>query len=452
MPLSSAFKDPVLWLILLAALVSRTYFAAHAPPTYCEVRIFIPAAERISFQPAHVHLPVRETSHPALAHYLSRAGSLVLGRSLFAYRLPGVFWGLATIALIYKLASRWSVPAGRWAAALLAFNEYHLAAATEVMEIGPYLFFSLLAIEAMACFLDGDCPDFRGNRAKHGRENGTGYPLGALGPEGDSPIFAGCAAKIGTVPLERPGWLFLAAASAAAGFYCKELAGLLIPLFALTLLLLPQRRWLLRKEPWLAGLLFFVLLLPDLWHNLTQNPPLTGATHYYGNYLDHFSRIGGIGLNPNPSLFYLGDLLRRLKIEFYDSLAELPITNVAAGAVMLGSAVLLLFRRGKDPALVLSLVTFWGLFGFLSLIQPGQMRREGLQMDPVSWQWADISLCSAVALAAAALSRLSRRWQQVACAAAVIMILWTCWQLWTRDLGVFSNLPPAEQAAARNRK
>jgi molybdopterin molybdotransferase len=46
----------------------------------------------------------------------------------------------------------------------------------------------------------GDCPNFRGHHAQHGRENGTAPFLGSA--EGDSPVFADT--KTGTVPL-APG-------------------------------------------------------------------------------------------------------------------------------------------------------------------------------------------------------------------------------------------------------
>ena len=55
-----ARNDRVLWAILVVALVSRMSFAACAPAGYCELVVFIPAAERISLEPGHVYLPVRD--------------------------------------------------------------------------------------------------------------------------------------------------------------------------------------------------------------------------------------------------------------------------------------------------------------------------------------------------------------------------------------------------------
>ena len=90
--------------------------------------------------------------------YLNKAASLIYGRSLLGYRAAAVLWGVGTVLLAYLFALRWGRPAARWAALLLAFNEYHMAAASEVMEIGPYLFFNLLAIYAMARYLDSERP------------------------------------------------------------------------------------------------------------------------------------------------------------------------------------------------------------------------------------------------------------------------------------------------------
>ena len=130
--------------------------------------------------------------------------------------------------------------------------------------------------------------------------------------------------------------------AAATGFYCKELSALLPPLFFLTLLCLPQRRLLRSPIPWFAALLFVALLAPDICHNLTQRFSAGGATCFYGNYLDHFSRIGGLGLNIHPTLFYVGSFARAWQIPFFDALEELPMTNFIVGAMLLGCAALLL--------------------------------------------------------------------------------------------------------------
>ena len=61
---------------------------------------------------------------------------------------------LATIALIFSMVSHWyGLPAARWAAALMAFNEYYLNVSSRATAHVPYLFLLTLAIYAFARFL-----------------------------------------------------------------------------------------------------------------------------------------------------------------------------------------------------------------------------------------------------------------------------------------------------------
>jgi hypothetical protein len=55
----------------------------------------------------------------------------------------------------------------------------------------------------------------------------------------------------------------------------------------------------------------------------------------------------------------------------------------------------------------LLVAAFWGVFGFFSLIRPGEP--DGL--DPVSWIWVDASMIPAVAMAGARLAAAGGWWR-----------------------------------------
>src|SRR5690349_12781079 len=119
--------DRVAWLILLLALSFRLYAAIEKPLLHDEEHSYIRFAKEISLRPGHVNLPIRETQHAALPLYIARAGTLLFGQSNFRFRLGSLILGMATIVLVYRAAFVWNGQAtARWAALLLAVNEYHI--------------------------------------------------------------------------------------------------------------------------------------------------------------------------------------------------------------------------------------------------------------------------------------------------------------------------------------
>ena len=90
-------------LIVVAALAIRLLGAWHANLIFDE-RAHWALAETIDLRPGRLHLVSRTLDHPLLSIYILRLGSLLLGTSNFALRLPYVLAGTATVVPVYYLA------------------------------------------------------------------------------------------------------------------------------------------------------------------------------------------------------------------------------------------------------------------------------------------------------------------------------------------------------------
>ncbi len=330
--------DWLLILILAVAGALRLHSAATASQTSDEFETYIPSATRISWD----HLPIRETQHAALVAYFIKASSLIFGGSPLGFRLLSVLAGVATIALLYEIAAwRWGCGPARWTALLLAVNRYHVTISARAFDLAFDLLFVALSMYAFARFLKSD-------RAK---------------------------------------WLYVAALAAGLGFLCKELTCLMLPVFLGTLLLLPQRRWLRRKEPWLAAALFFAVILPDVWYTLAT--PLEGQGAFYANYGDHFSRFAGIGLSPHPWFFYFGRAVETMGWPYENAFAEIPTMRLVSALAIWTGVLVCTFRAPKDSLSVFLLVMFWGVFVFFALLGTREPSRQDVLLDPALWYWVD---------------------------------------------------------------
>ena len=366
-------------IILIAALGVRLYLDSTRPYVHDEANTSIPLSQTISFSARHPHLPLRGENHGALPAYVVNAsyelfGRKLLGRSWLAYRGLHVLLSLATIALIFSMVSHWyGLPAARWAAALMAFNEYYLNVSSRATAHVPYLFLLTLAIYAFARFLH----------------------------------------------TQRAIYLYGVGASIGLAFYCKEHSALLLPLCFVVLLLPAYRRWLLSPHAYLACAVFVLIIGPDLYWNLTTNAAT--ATTYYGhevkaqaNYKSHLRRIGGVGFSPYPAMFYLRGPVQSLNLALTgnplrDNTPEYHSMNPAVGLLMLAAVIGATLRaRSQHQLGRWLLLVFWGVFGFFTLIQPGDPPGR---LDPVSWIWVDVTMLAAVVLTGDRLARLSERWR-----------------------------------------
>ena len=342
--------DVIFALILLAALLLRLYPATTEPYLHDEENASIPVSQSISFAPSNPQLPIRAENHPALTAYFVKISSELFGTTPLGYRLIHLLASMCIIMMAFLLAHQWyGLVAARWAAALLAFNEYFLGVSAHATAHVPYLLFAAAAVYAFGRF-------------------------------------------VGT---QRAVYLYLAGVALGVAFYSKELSALLLPVFLVMLLHARYRHWFRRPHVYLACALFVLVIGPDLVWNLTTGDNIEQAT-----YGDHLQRIGGIGLSPYPFMFFARDVTQWLHglltgMELFDPVSEYPSVNPAIGALLLGAVLVTTFRRAAPDHTRFLLLLFWGVFGFFALIRPGGSPRD---LDPASWIWVDVTMFPAVIL------------------------------------------------------
>lgn len=357
---SLASLTPTTWFIilLLTAFALRLYLASITIYLWDEDRDWIPLAQSISFQTENLHLPIRGDFHSALAAYFIKLGTLFLGETILGFRLFSLLAGLLTLVVVWRLADQWAGPkTAFWATALLAFNEYHVAISMLAIQKVFFLLAGALAIYTFSRFLIN----------------------------------------------HKAIYLYLTGGLTGLAFLFYEISALLIPVFLITLFFSQNRNWLLKKELFFAGLVFFIIISPDLYWNFISSKD--GATEI--GYSDHLSRIGGIGLNKIHFAFFFRDLgteiYRLLGLEYHDPAGEYPAMNTIFGILLFGSVVLATFRLNqlKDPVVRFLLILFWFVFLFFLFIQPGKTK-----IDPAVWLWVDLILIPAVLICGFLVARL----------------------------------------------
>lgn len=371
----------VLALIVTIGFIVRITVAASQPSLYDEEHVSIPLAEQISFHPGNLYLPVRGIHHPALPSYVVKASGAIFGKTRLGYRGLHVFLGTLSLGLIFLLAKRFGATTALWATALVALNEYHIGVSAFATAKGPHLILVLSAMVAFSRFLE----------------------------------------------TERPRHLWASAVAIGAAFYAKEHSALLLPAFGLLLLTTRYRVWLLRWQTYAAVALFFVVISPDVIWNLgadTSGGPLrTQAT-----YSDHLARIGGLGLNPHPFMFFAHGAVRSLHqavtgTRLADDVAENASMNPILGVVLFTAAILAWGHR-HNPQIRVLLYQFWFIFVFMVIIKPG---RPNFDMDDVAWYWVDMVLFPAAVLAGVLIASASGRWLRIAATVAACgMLLAVC--------------------------
>ncbi len=235
---------------------------------------------------------------------------------------------------------------------------------------------------------------------------------------------------------ERPRYLYLAGASVGLAFYCKESTALLLPVFALTLLVGKHRQWLLKPQIYLACVTYILVISPDIAWNLRARPETTvtynDRTVAQATYASHLRRIGGLGLSPYPSMFYLRPTLNRVYLrltgnELKDETAEYWSVNLAIGVLLLAAVLVTTLRvRNGDQLRIFLLVMFWAIFGFFTVIKRGNVTGR---LDPVSWIWVETTLVPAVVVAGARLAEVSVKWRVLTGSAVTAALVWACLRL-----------------------
>jgi 4-amino-4-deoxy-L-arabinose transferase-like glycosyltransferase len=346
------------WSILAVAFLLRLYLALSTVYIWDEDRDWLALADTISYN----NLPLHADYHSVLPAYFMKAGSMLLGRNPLGFRFFNLIAGVLTVALIFKFTLEWtsSLAASFWAASLLAFDEYHTGASVLASEKSLYLLFALLAIAAFIRFLR----------------------------------------------TERAVYLYLAAATIGLSFLCKELALLLFPIFFIILLLPKHRHWLRRRETYFAPLVFFVVISPDIYWNLTHH----GPTHV--NLADRLSQLE-LGFTPQPLMFYFHAAVLRIYRHFNRKLnpwLDYPHQNLVFGSMLFGGVLLAILRsRVKSHALILLALLFWSIFCFFLLMPSSHPVPKDL--GSAAFYWIDITLLPAVVLTGHAFAGIAKRWR-----------------------------------------
>lgn len=379
--------DLVLLAILAVALVVRLVVAGTVAYVHDEENTHIPLSRTISLVPGSLNLPLRGENHGALPAYVVRISSTLFGASPLGFRALHVLLGLITVALIYRLTSQWYGPvAARWAAALMAFNDYFLSVSARATAHVPHLFLVTVAVYAFSRFL----------AAPHA------------------------------------AWLYLAGLAVGLAFYCKEHSALLLPVFFFTLLLPRNRQWLRGPHAYLACAVFVLVIGPDIVWNLQADAERVRVTYSgtevgQATYGAHLQRIGGLGFSPYPAMFYGKSAILSLHqlvtgTELTDATAEYQSVNPVLGVVLLGSVLLTVFRPAeREHVRPFLLFMTLGIFGFFTFIEAGD---PPYRLDPVSWVWVETTLIPAVILAGARLARAAGRWRSAAWAVSVLALLY----------------------------
>jgi 4-amino-4-deoxy-L-arabinose transferase-like glycosyltransferase len=361
-------------LILTLALVPRLYLASTAEYIHDEQNTSIPLSQSISFDPAHLNLPLRGENHGALPAYIVKASSTLFGASHFGYRALHVLLGLLTVTLVFRLVLSWyGAVAARWAAALLAFNDYYLTISSRATAHVPHLLFVMLAVYAFARFLRR----------------------------------------------QRPRDLYLAGLCVGLAFYCKEHAALLVPVFFAMLLRVKYRVWLRTPHPYAACAVLVLLLAPDLLWNLRTDPRQAVVTYNHepvaqATYKAHLQRLGGVGFSLYPAMFYGRTAVQSAYHaatggELKDETPEYTAMNVALGALLLGALVVsTVVKPTGDDLQPFLLVFAWGYLAFFTLIKKGN---PPYRLDPVSWIWVEATILPTAMLAGVRLAAATAVWR-----------------------------------------
>lgn len=386
-------RDRVLLLILLGALAGRLYLAVTAPYIHDEDNTAIPLSQSISLAAGNVNLPLRGENHGALPAYIVKASSTLFGTAPVSYRALHVVLAVITIVLVSRVALQWYGPvAGRWAAALMAFNEYHLTTSARASAHGPFMFFVAAAVFAFSRFL----------------------------------------------ATERAAYLYAAGAATGLAFYCKEHAALLLPVFFVVLLARRYRPWLLRPHAYLAAAVFALIVAPDVAWNLrtgAQEAQVAygGTALGQATYSAHLQRFGGIGLSPYPSVFYARPLVTSLYRaatgeELSDVRTEYHSVNPLLGLLLVGGVLATTFGAAeRTPGRTLLLVMAWGIFGFFSLIEKGD---APYRLTSVNWVWVEATLVPTTILLGARLASLGPKWRTPAWILTGIALLYAVDSVW----------------------
>lgn len=339
-------------IILGVALMLRIY-AGIRPDLDHDEKNWIKLTQKCSIIDGKINYVVHGDQHPVLPVYLIKLSSAVFGESNLGYRLVNILAGVLMLWVIYLIAQCWfGWQAALWSLVLLAFNEYHISISAFAVEKSFYLLFASLALY---CFF----------KALHE---------------------------------DKPRLIMMSGIFIGLSFMCKEIAGLLVPVFFIFLLSSSYRCWFKRKEAYIAVFLFMGIISPDIYWNMTNQVPDPDG---YVNYWDHLKRVGRFGFSIEPFAFYFHGIFNAIIAPmglWVNESQEYPGPNIVWGSLCF-FGVLFSLPQQKEPFIRLLLMMFFLIFGLLTFFTwvPDPVFDSGFVR--VEWYWCDITLVPAVLLA-----------------------------------------------------
>jgi hypothetical protein len=337
----------------------RTYFVF-------DERLWMKAADKVSFLPSALHLPLHGVFHPPFEIYLVKFSQLMLPRFLLTFladfqfeRLQTRFLHLllstGTVIVIYLLVKEgYGKRAALFASALVASCQFHIHFSRTVIQTAPLLFFVTLSLLFF----------WKSVKQKDGK------------------------------------LMLLTGAILGIAYLCEETAAFFLLIFFIHLLLsgdlLP---WLKRWQTYAGLIIFLAIISPDLYWNLTANKSDIAF------HVSRALRFNGISLL--PSSLFVGELLLMLPKDlevFIGGFGRHAIWSLAYPTVhwVLGSmciiAVIFSLKRWKDPFTRLMLTTFGVIFLFFTFAAS-----KGFARNYNFW-WASIAYIPAVTLTGELLS------------------------------------------------
>ncbi|MCK5014805.1 MAG: glycosyltransferase family 39 protein [Candidatus Omnitrophica bacterium] len=356
-------RNIFIFFVIVVAFALRLFMASRVPLIHDEDQ-WIGLADQCSMAQGQFKLVFHGYQHPVLPVYLIKLSTVFFGDNLLGYRILNICAGVLTIWMVYLMALRWfGVQAALLSAVFLAFNEYHIGISAFAIEKSFYLLFASITLYYFYKAID----------------------------END------------------PKRMVLAGVYAGLSFLCKEIAFLLLIVFFIYLLFSERRDWLKKKTPYVALLVFFVVISPDIYWNLVNTAPDHDG---FVNYADHLKRVSQLGFSVYPFAFYFFGLfntfLTDLGIWRNDS-PEYPGLNSIWGALCFLGVIFSVYDRKHDFKKLL-LYVFFVIFGVVTFLKwkPSPVFEAGLVK--VEWYWCSLTLIPAVLLTSDKISQIKNKW------------------------------------------
>lgn len=355
----------ILILIIILGFILRFYAAAGVPVNWDEeddfatTRKMFPVNQNMNLTQVKDNL---DTGNIGIK-ILIRFGWYLFGDSLFGARFPFVILGTIIIFLVYLLTSlALGTQAALLASFLLSISQYDIGITRYVDSATTLIFFTTVSLLFFYKALLKD-------------------------------------SKL---------LILLSGLSIGMGFWFKENACFLIPIYAIFLMSCREyRHWLKNKYLWLSFTIALVLILANSYFTLVP-----GAPRY-----EYFFYSVRPGLSINAIGLYLGELVLLLLKPFggfYDYVMgsldpQFPIVNFALGILILIAVIRSI--RDKRPFIRLLVVCF--LFNFT----PFMFLRGGVEEIDSFWclsnlDWSILNFIPGVILAASMLVGFSRQFNR----------------------------------------